>query len=296
MTKAGYVAIIGKPNAGKSTLMNSIIGTKLSIVTPKPQTTRKPVLGIYTTDEVQMVFFDTPGVLQPKYELQRTMMNYITEAISDADVVLVLVDVSEYKPGSDFFPKNFLKGLEQSGKPLILALNKIDLLKNVKNVLPIIEDFRKKEIFDEYIPMSALKETSVSELLKVIESKLPESPFFFDSEELSTQSERFFVSEIIREHIFRQFQQEVPYSTEVNILEFKERTKGKWYILADIIVERATQKAIIIGAKGSSIKRIGEKARKDIEEHLQMPVFLELFVKVRDKWRDDKNMLKSFGY
>ena len=295
-TKAGYVALVGRPNAGKSTLMNSILGTKLSIVTPKPQTTRKRVLGIYTGDDLQIVFLDTPGILTPRYELQRSMMGYVNESIADADIVTVIIDVDEYKKGKEIFPVGFLDAVKESGKPHLLVLNKIDLLDDVKEVLPLIQEFSETNLFNSIIPLSALKSGNLNELMQEFRKRLPPSPFFYDPEVLSTHPERFFVSEIIREHVFIAYKQEIPYSTEVYISDFKEREKGKWYILADIIVERPTQKAIIIGAKGSKIKKVGEKARADIEKHLQMPVYLELFVKVRDKWRDNKQMLKSLGY
>jgi GTP-binding protein Era len=296
VTKAGYVALIGKPNAGKSTLMNSLVGEKLSIVTPKPQTTRKPVLGICTFDNTQIVFKDTPGILQPKYELQRSLMGYVEEAIEDSDVLAVIVEIIPKVTAEEYLPPDFIEALKNIKKPKVLIINKIDLLKNVKEVLPLMDKFNRLGIFDEIIPMSALRATSTDELLSVLAKYLPENPFYFDPEMLSTQSERFFVSEIIREHIFTASHEEVPYSSEVNITEFKEREAGKWYISAEIIIERSSQKAIIIGAGGSKIKEIGAKARTDIEEHLQMPVFLDLFVKVREKWRNDKTMLRSFGY
>lgn len=295
-TKAGYVAIIGKPNAGKSTLVNALLGAKLSIVTSKPQTTRKKVLGIFTSKNLQIIFLDTPGIVKPKYELHRSMMGYVDESIDDADMLLLLVDLDKYKDTETYFPDGLLEKLKNIAKPIVLVLNKIDLLKDVKEVLPIIAELSEMNIFSDFISVSALKEAQTEELIGIMEKYIPKSPFFYDPELLSTQPERFFVSEIIREHIFKYYKQEIPYSTEVNIAEFKERGKGKWYISADIIVERATQKGIMIGANGSKIKKVGEKARAEIEEHLEMPVFLELFVKVREKWRNDKNLLKSYGY
>ncbi len=295
-TLAGYAAVTGLPNVGKSTLLNSILGTKLSIVTPKPQTTRKRVLGIFTSTDTQIIFLDNPGVVKPNYELHRSMMGYINESLADSDIILSLIDVSNYRDLESSLSKEFLMTIEKSEKPKILVINKIDLLKDIREVLPVIESAKKYNIFDEFVAVSALKNAQTDELIKTVKNYLPESPFFYDPEMLSTQPERFFVSEIIREHIFRKFRQEVPYSTEVHIIDFREREGEKWFISAEIIVERATQKAIMIGAKGQQIKKIGEVSRKDIEEHLGMPVFLELFVKVREKWRDNPNLLQSYGY
>lgn len=294
-THAGYVAIVGKPNAGKSTLMNAIVGAKLSITTPKPQTTRKRVVGIYTNKENQIVFTDTPGMLEPRYELHKVMMDYVNQALEESDVVLMIFDVREFSNGLKL-PKHFLQAIRNTDKPVILALNKIDLLKNVKEVLPMIMHFSEMGIFREIVPISALKSAETDGLVNVLMKYLPENEFYFDEEFLSTLNERFFVSELIREQVFTQLKDELPYSSEVNIAEFKEREKGKWFISAEIIVERSSQKRIVIGEKGARIKEIGEKARREIEAHLEMPVFLELFVKVRDKWRNDKNMLRNFGY
>jgi GTP-binding protein Era len=295
-TRAGYVAIIGKPNAGKSTLMNSLIGAKLSIVTPKPQTTRKRVLGIYSEGDTQIVFLDTPGMLAPKYELQRQMMDYVSSAIEESDAIAVIISAEKFTTAEEYFPKKFLEMLSGIKKPKIAVINKLDLLPQAKFVLPIIAELSMLGLFDDIIPISALKNAQTDELIRSLEKHIPESPFFYDAEMLSTQSQRFFVSEIIREQIFLDFREEIPYSTEVQITEFKERSNGKWYIAADIIVERQPQKVILVGADGAQIKRIGEYARRGIEEHLQTEVFLELFVKVRNKWREDKNMLKNMGY
>ncbi|MFA6569951.1 MAG: GTPase Era [Bacteroidota bacterium] len=295
-TKAGVAVIVGLPNVGKSTLLNSIIGEKLSIVTPKPQTTRKKVLGIYSTEEEQIVFIDTPGHIKPRYELHRSMVQSIEDSLQETDVVLVLTDVNEYDKHEQVFSDTFMSLLKHCGKPLILAINKIDLVRDKKTLLPIILEISKLELFDEIIPISAIKKISLDELLKVITKYLPDSPFLYDPEYLSIQNERFFVSEIIRENIFKLFGEEIPFSTEVAIAEFKERENGKWHIAADIIIERDSQKKIIIGEKGIKIKTLGEQSRIAIEQHLNLPVFLTLFVKVRQKWRNNKNMLKSFGY
>jgi GTPase len=293
-TKAGYVAIIGKPNSGKSTLLNAILGTKLSIVTPKPQTTRKRVLGIYTLDKTQIVFLDTPGILSPKYTMQQIMMEYVAGAVSESDVLVVILDMEKYQ--TEGMPESIVKILNNTDKPAIAALNKVDKMKDRKDILPYIAEISQLGIFKDVVPMSALKNMNVVELVSTIENYLPEHEFFYDEDMLSTQNERFFVSEIIRENIFMLTKEELPYSSEVSILEFKEREFGKWFIHAEIIVERTTQKRIIIGSGGALIKEIGERSRKQIEEHLGQGVFLELFVKVRPKWRDDSNRLRSFGY
>ncbi len=295
-TKAGYIAIVGKPNAGKSTLMNSILGTKLSIVTPKPQTTRKQVLGIHSDETNQIVFLDTPGILNPKYEMQRLMMDYVNSALEAADAIIFILDVKKYKNDLDEQSIAFLELAKQTGKPIIALLNKIDLYDDVKAVLPSIQKYSETGYFQEIVPMSALKATHISDLINTLSKYIPENEFYFDPEELSTQNERFFVSEIIREQIFMSFAQEIPYSTEIEITQFREKQSKKWFISADVIVERKSQKIILVGAGGERIKHIGEKARAAIEEHLQQSVYLELFVKVRDNWRNNKGMLKNLGY
>jgi GTP-binding protein Era len=294
--KAGYVAIIGKPNAGKSTLMNAILGTKLSIVTPKPQTTRKQVLGIFTEGDTQMVFLDTPGLLKPRYELHRSMMSYVGESLLAADAVLLLIDLEKYKNFDNYFATETINTLNNLTKPIIVVLNKIDTITDRREVLPIMEELAKNPLFKEIIPLSALKVDNVKELLGILQKYIPEGEFFFDADQLSSQTERFFVTEIIREVIFMSFGDEIPYSTELSVSEFKEREKGKWYISVDIIVEKDSQKRIMIGTKGEKIKSVGEKSRLAIEEHLEQSVYLELFVKVRDNWRSNPTLLKSYGY
>jgi GTP-binding protein Era len=295
-TKCGNVALIGEPNVGKSTLLNALVGTKLSIVTPKPQTTRKRVVGVRTDEDSQMIFLDTPGIVEPRYELHRVMMQYVDFAIAEADIIGFMIDVAIYKDPAVALTEQVKERLKTFDKTLILILNKIDLLKDSKEVLPIIEEYNKLGLFREFVPISATKLAGVDELIKVFKQYLPEGEFLYEEDVLSTQSERFFVSELIREKLFTMFKDEVPYSTEVQIVDFKEREKGKWYISAEIIVEKETQKPIIIGAGGSRIKKLGEITRKEIENHLGVPVYLELFVKVRKNWRNNKNYLKFFGY
>ncbi len=292
----GYVALIGAPNVGKSTLLNALVGVKLSIVSPKPQTTRKRVVGVRTEENYQMIFLDTPGIIDPKYELHKVMMQYVDYAIQEADIIGFMIDVVTHKEPKEIITNAIEEKLKSTGKPLILVLNKIDLLESTKLVLPIIDSYAKTELFKEYVPISATKLAGIDELLKVFMHYLPRAEFLYDEEILSTQNERFFVAELIREKLFKMYREEIPYSTEVQIVEFVERQKGKWYINAEIIVEKDTQKPIILGAGGTRIKKLGEVARKDIEAHLGQQVYLELFVKVRKNWRNNKSMLKFFGY
>lgn len=296
ITKIGQVTIIGKPNAGKSTLLNSILGVKLSIVTPKPQTTRKNVLGIYSENNTQIIFVDTPGIIKPKYEMQNIMMNYVDRSLDETDVICIIIDLSEYKTDKEYFHSSVIEKINNAKKPVILLLNKIDTFLDIKSILPIMAKFQAEGIYKEIIPISARKSSNIDEVIKAIEKYLPEGHFLYDEETLSTQTERFFVSEIIREQIFLKFSEEIPYSTEISITEFKERENGKWFINAEIIVEKKNQKMIMIGKNGDKIKAVGEKAREAIEEHLQMPIYLELFVKVRDNWRENPTLLKSYGY
>ena len=246
-TKVGQVSIIGKPNAGKSTLLNSILGVKLSIVTHKPQTTRKRVLGIYSDDKKQIIFVDTPGIIKPKYEMQSMMMEYVNKSLDETDVILVLVDLSKYKSDVDYFHSEVTQKIVSAKKPIILLLNKIDEFTDVKETLPIIAKFQSTGIYNEIIPISARKTSNIDVVLDTIEKYIPLSPMLFDEETLSTQNERFFVSELIREHIFLKYAEEIPYSAEVLITEFREREVGKWYIAAEIVVEKKNQKMIIIG-------------------------------------------------
>lgn len=294
--KCGFVALIGEPNVGKSTLLNALVGTKLSIVTPKPQTTRRKVVGIRTDEDSQIIFLDTPGVVEPRYALHQLMLQSVGYATTEADLIGFIIDCSNYKTIAESLNKEITELLQSTDKPKILIFNKIDLLLNTKQVLLMIEDASKSGIFIDFVPISAKKMAGIDELINVIKHHLPEGEFLYDPDLLSTQNERFFVAELIREKLFVSYKDEIPYSAEVNIVEFKEREKGKWYISAEIVVEKETQKPIIIGAKGKRIKQLGEIARKEIELHLGHEVYLDLFVKVREHWRNDKNMLKYFGY
>lgn len=296
VTKFGHVAIIGRPNAGKSTLMNAILGAHLSIVTPKPQTTRKRVLGIYTDEEAQLVFFDTPGLLKPQYVMQRAMMGYIDESLAEAEIICVIVDTVKCVERGTVLDPMVLSLLKRHKRPSILVMNKMDAVKIRKEALPLVEEARSSGIFAKAIAISARDEKYIDDLIAMLKDLAPEGHALYDADALSTQPERFFVAELVREVVFKRFEDEIPYATEVDIVEFKEREGGKWYVAADIIVERDTQKGILIGAKGTALKTVGEEARAAIEEHLQHPIYLELFVKVRGAWRNDRTQLASFGY
>lgn len=287
--KAGYVSIIGKPNVGKSTLLNRLLEIKLSIVSSKPQTTRSKILGILTEGDYQCYFLDTPGLIKPNYELQKLMVAQIKKAVSDADLIIWVVD-PWFKP--EDFPEDFLKSLKE--KPRIYIINKIDLVAKSK-LLPIIETIKNLDD-KEIIPISALNGDGIVELKKAIFKHLPESPFLYPVDDISDNPERFFVAELIRERVFEFFKKEIPYATCVAIDEFKEREKGKDYIRALIYVERKSQKRILIGTNGEALKKVGAEARKEIENFLGREIYLDLWVKVKEKWRKDKKFLKEMGY
>jgi GTP-binding protein Era len=293
--KSGYVAIIGKPNVGKSTLMNALVGSKLSIVSNKPQTTRKKILGILSLENYQIIFLDTPGIIHPEYTLQETMLQFVIRSVADADVLLFIIDVDTDKDSTKTLLDKTVTEILKKRKKKILLLNKIDL-SNQAAIENIISKISEKKIFDKIIPISASKGFNLSSVINSIIEFLPEHPKYFPDDQLSDENERFFVSEIIREKVFEFYRDEIPYSTEVIIEEFKERGKGKDFIKAQIVVEKETQKPIILGNKGEAIKILGKSARKSIEEFLQREVYLELFVKVKEKWRTNKILLKNYGY
>ncbi len=295
MTRAGYCTIIGKPNVGKSTLLNAILGEKLSITTSKPQTTRKRVLGIYNDEETQIIFLDTPGILSPEYLLQEKMLEQIIVSAKDADLLLFLVDAGNPNAVSEFFENEQIKRTLKFQTPKILVINKIDLIDSPRLEF-LVKEFDKQRLFEKIIPVSAIGAFGISDLLVAIKEFMPEHPKFYPDDQLSDATERFFVSEIIREKIFEMYKDEIPYSTEVVIDEFIEREGRKDYISASIVLERESQKPIIIGKKGNKIKELGKKSREEIEAFLKRPVYLELRVKVRPKWRSNPLMLKQFGY
>jgi len=290
--KSGYVALIGKPNVGKSTLMNALLGQKLSIVTPKPQTTRHRILGILTEKNTQMIFLDTPGLLKPRYKLQDKMLSAARRAMEESDVLLVLVEPVEKIPDEIL---NTLSTIKGSQKPVILVINKIDTV-NKKKLLPVINSYASKFKLTKIFPISALKKEGLDELKCSLRENLPEGFPYYPEDMITEHPERFFVSEIIREKIFQNYGDEIPYSTTVLIEEFKEREGRKDFIRANIIVEKDSQKGILIGKKGAALKKVGSAARDQIEQFLDRDVYLELFVKVREKWRKKDVFLKEFGY
>ena len=292
--RAGYVAVVGLPNSGKSTLLNRILNYKISIVTHRPQTTRKSVIGIYNGDQYQIVFMDTPGILKPEYNLQKMMMKYVSTAISDADCLLYLVDISEKRrqPVADI--KAQLASAK--GKPVILILNKIDMVRDKKKLLPLINEYASGYPFESIIPISAEKRDGVDIVLNETAKHLPLSPPYYPTDYVSDQQERFFVAEIIREKVFKFYGDEVPYSCHVDIEEFREQSAGKTFIRGLIITEKETQKQILIGKNGEALKKIGAYAREDIEAFLDRKVFLEIYVKIKKDWRKKDMQLRQMGY
>jgi len=290
MHKAGFVNIIGLPNAGKSTLMNALIGEKLSIVTPKAQTTRHRVMGIVSGDDFQLVYSDTPGFIKPHYAMHKAMVRYIENAIEDGDVILLVIDASS----SEMIDEELLALLKNINTPLIIVINKIDL-SNQNKIEFLVESMHNRFNKAMIIPVSALYNANLDMLFKNLISLLPESPPYFSKDELTDKSIRFFVSEIIREKIFLNYHKELPYCTEVIVEQFLENEKPL-RINATIYVARDTQKGIIIGNKGSAIKNLGIQARKDIEEMIGQHIFLDISVKVSKNWRDSPMQLKRFGF
>ena len=287
--KSGYVSIIGKPNVGKSTLLNRLLEIKLSIVTAKPQTTRKRILGILTQGNFQCYFLDTPGLIDPAYELQESMVKQIKTALHDADIIVWVID-PWFKKGE--YPKDLLKQFHK--KPVLCTINKVDLV-NHNALLPVIDSVRTLPV-KEIIPISALSGDGIDICKEKIFKHLPEGSFLYPAEDMSDRPERFFTAELIREKVFELFSEEIPYSTCVVVDEFKERNKGKDYIKATIYVERESQKGIIIGKKGEALKKVGSQARRAIENFLGRKVYLEIWVKVKEKWRKNKKFLKELGY
>ncbi|MDK2979404.1 MAG: GTPase, partial [Bacteroidales bacterium] len=288
--KSGFVNIIGNPNVGKSTIMNQMVGEKLSIITPKAQTTRHRILGIVNSDDYQIVYSDTPGILKPNYKLQEKMMRFVGSAFEDADIILYVTDVVEKMDKN----QQYIDKLSQTNVPVLLLINKIDL--SNQEELEILVDIWKKIIPKaEIIPVSATKNFNLDQVFKRILKLLPEGPAYYPKDSLTDKTERFFVSEIIREKILNNYRKEIPYSVEVEVEEFKE-TEKLLRIRATINVIRPSQKGIIIGHKGQALKKTGTEAREDIEDFFGKKVFLELFVKVNKDWRDKEKTLKDFGY
>lgn len=290
MHRAGFVNIVGKPNAGKSTLLNQLMGEKLAIVTQKAQTTRHRIFGIYNEEDVQIVFSDTPGVLDPKYELQEKMMDFVKESLQDADVFLFLVDISDKSEPSKFL----IEKLNKIPVPVLLLINKIDK-SNQKEMEESVEYWHKLLPKAEILPISALNAYNTEYILPKLKSLLPENPPYYDKDQFTDKSERFFVNEAIREKILLNYEKEIPYSVEVVTELFKEK-EGIIFIDSIIYVERDTQKGILIGHKGEAIKKVGTEARVDLEKFFDKKIHLNLFVKVKKDWRKNERDLKNFGY
>jgi len=296
MHKSGFVNIVGRPNVGKSTLMNRLVGERMSIITQKPQTTRHRIIGIVSDEHSQIIFSDTPGLVDdPAYKMHEVMNRFVQSAFEDADLILFMTDTQEQYRADD----PLIQQLRQSEVPLFLLINKTDLSEDAQ-LLHLIQWWSEQLSLQEIVPISAQQNLNIDRLLRLIRDNLPEGPAYYPKDQLTDRSERFFVSEIIREKIMLLYHQEVPYYTEVIIDSFKDDSTKSGAALvrigATVYVGRQTQKAILIGKNGTAIKRLGTEARKDIEDWLESKVFLELHVKVRENWRDDDKQLKHFGY
>lgn len=290
MHRAGFITILGNPNVGKSTLMNLLIGENLSIITHKAQTTRHRILGVLSDENYQMIFSDTPGVINPHHNLHEAMMKFVKNSLEDADVILYMVDCNK----DDLKDLNFLEKINSLNIPIILLINKIDLI-NQDKVSALIDYWQKKILKATVLPVSALKSFNIDRIKNEILNLLPISPAYFSKDTLTDKSERFIVSEIVREKILERYKQEIPYSIEVVVEEFKD--KGDLIVIDAIIyVERESQKGIMLGKKGVAINAVGVAARKTIQNFFKKKVFLGLFVKVSKDWRSKKLQLKKFGY
>ena len=288
--RAGFVNIIGNPNVGKSTLMNALVGEKLSIVTAKAQTTRHRIMGIMNGEDWQIVYSDTPGILRPNYRLQQNMMNFVDTAIGDADVILYVTDVIEKQDKNE----EYIAKLQKIECPVVLVINKIDI-SNQEHVQSLMDWWSEQLPKAEIIPASAQERFNLENIFDAILEKLPEAPAWYDKDVFTDKNLRFFASEIIREKILLNYSQEIPYSCEVEIEEFKEGSE-RYDISAVIYVMRDSQKGIIIGKGGQALKKTGTQARLDMEDFFQKKVFLRLFVKVDPDWRENKKELRRFGY
>lgn len=288
--RSGFVNIIGCPNVGKSTLMNALVGERLSIITSKAQTTRHRIMGIVSGEDYQIVFSDTPGIIKPLYKLQEKMMQFVITALTDADLFLLITDIFE----DIKLEESYLDKLRRTETPVLLLINKIDVAKQ-EQLEQKVAEWKEKLPKAEIIPISAIEKFNLDHVMKRIIELLPEGEAFYDKNEFTDKPERFFVTEIIREKILLNYKKEIPYSVELVVNTFKEEEKII-RIQADILVERDSQKGIIIGDKGSALKRVGTQARKDLEAFFNKQIFLELFVKVDKDWRNNERRLRSFGY
>lgn len=288
--KSGFVSIVGNPNVGKSTLMNGLVGEKLSIITSKMQTTRHRIKGIVNGDDFQIIYSDTPGILKPNYKLQESMLKFVDSALVDADVILYVTDVFERWDKNE----EYLKKLQDTNTPILLVINKIDI-SDQETVNQLIKDWQERLPKAEIIVISALRKFNLNYIFDRIVEHLPTAPPYFEKDQLTDKSERFFVQEIIREKILVHYKKEIPYSVEIEVEEFKEE-ENIIHIRAVIHVVRSSQKGIIIGHQGLGLRRVGTEARKDMEEFFGKKIFLKTFVKVNKDWRDKDNQLRNFGY
>ncbi len=292
LSRCGYIAIIGRPNVGKSTLLNAILGKKISITSRKPQTTRSQILGIKSLDNIQAIFIDTPGIhKQEKFAMNRYMNRLASSVIPDADIILFMIEAGRFQEEDELV----LQKLQSAHAPVFLLINKVDTIKDKNQLLPFIEKMSSKYSFANIFPISATKMKNVTELEKAIFKLLPEGPHLFPDDQTTDKTDRFQIAELIREKLIRATGQEIPYSTTVEIESIKEEKK-LLHISAIIWVEREGQKAIVIGKEGERLKKIGTLARKDIEQLLNQKIFLRLWVKVKDRWTDDERALQSLGY
>ena len=290
MHKSGFVNIIGNPNVGKSTFLNAVVGEELAITTPKAQTTRHRILGIVNDDDYQVIFSDTPGIINPAYELQESMMDFVKESFEDADILLYMVEAGE----KDLKNEAFFDKINNAQVPVLLLINKVDTT-DQEALLKMLEHWQSKVPKAEIFPISALHKFGIDQVLQRILELLPESPPYFSKDQLTDKTERFIVNEKIREKILKHYKKEVPYSVEVETEEFIEQD-NKIRIRSIIFVERDSQKGIIIGHKGAGLKRIGTEARKDLEKFFKKNIYLELYVKVNKDWRKKSEQLRRFGY
>lgn len=290
--RSGFVTIIGRPNVGKSTLTNHIIGEKVSIISDKIQTTRHTIHGIYTDEQAQIIFIDTPGIHKPKHRLGDYMVEVSMQSMHDVDLILFMINAKEgYGKGDEFI----LEKLNEIDKPIFLIINKVDLI-HPDELFPLIDQYKDKCDFEEIIPVSALNGNNVSKLIELIKEKLPIGPKYYDDEQLTNRSEKFMISELIREKVLHHTKEEVPHSINVVIESMEERNEHTVYIQAVIITERPSQKGILIGKRGKMLKTIGKEARIDIEQMLGKKAFLDLWVKVQKDWRNKQSLLSQYGY
>jgi GTP-binding protein Era len=291
--KSGFIALVGRPNVGKSTLLNLLVGEKIAIVSAKPQTTRSRITGIKTTADAQLIFVDTPGLARPRSALNRHMLQIARDAYQSVDLILLVTEAA----GADHLADDefILQQLKEVKTPIFLVINKIDLIDH-RQILPLIETYRQHFPFAEYVPVSALKEVNIDALLRALIQYLPEGPRYFPMDQLTDQPEKFLIAELIREQIFTQTEQEVPYQTAVMVEQLEDTDSGVLRVEATIYVERDSQKGIVIGKRGNRLKQIGQEARQEIERRLNTRVYLALWVKVRKDWSENEQLIRDMGY